>query len=96
MRSSFSTIVLNNRGERPVQQPRAGLHPKIMLSLWRRIDGIVYYELLDSNQSITAMLYCDQVHRLKAPLSRKRPSLVNRKGVILHHDNARPHTALMI
>ena len=30
---------------------------------------------------------------LKTVLQKKRPSLVNRKGVILQHDNTRPHTA---
>jgi len=26
---------------------------------------------------------------------RKRPELINRRGVIFHHNNARPHTSLM-
>jgi len=32
---------------------------------------------------------------LNAAINEKRPELINRKGVIFHHDNARPHTSLM-
>ncbi|XP_014785013.1 histone-lysine N-methyltransferase SETMAR-like [Octopus bimaculoides] len=72
---------------------RAGLHPKkIMLSVWWDIKGVIHYELLDNNQTINANLYCEQLRRLKTVLSQKRASLVNRKSVIFHHDNARPHT----
>lgn len=28
-------------------------------------------------------------------LTQKRPSLINRKGLIFHYDNAHPHTALL-
>lgn len=79
---------------RPIQQPRGGLHPKkILLSVWWDIKGIIYHELLDDNQTITAEVYCQQLRRLKEVLQKKRPSLINRKGVILQHDNAKPHTA---
>ena len=55
------------------------------------MKGIVYYELLDENQAITSEVYCHQLNRLKEVLLEKGPSLINRKGVIMHYDNARPH-----
>ena len=36
---------------------------------------------------------CNQLHHLKTALDKKRPSLVDRKGVIFHHDNVCTHTA---
>jgi len=83
-----------SRGETPVPTPRAGIHPmKIMLSIWWDMKGVVHWELLDRNLTITAEIYCQQLDRLNSALIQIRPSLVNRKGVLLHHDNARPHIA---
>ena len=50
-------------------------------------------EAFPPNQIITAQSYCDQLNRLNEMLKEKRSSLVNCKGVIFHHDNARPHRA---
>jgi len=38
-------------------------------------------------------VYSAQLRRVAAALAKKQPSLVNRKGVLFHQDNARPHTA---
>ena len=38
-------------------------------------------------------VYAQQLQRVQEKLLEKRPVLVNRKKVILLHDNARPHTA---
>ena len=82
------------RGQTPLPTAKPGLHPKkIMLSIWWDMSGVVYWELLEPNTTITADLYSNQLDRLKEALVKSRPSLVNRKGVILHHDNAKPHTA---
>ncbi|XP_025163373.1 histone-lysine N-methyltransferase SETMAR-like [Harpegnathos saltator] len=40
--------------------------------------------------------YCRQLARLYLAIQKKRPELVNRKGVVYHADNARPHTSLTI
>ena len=40
-------------------------------------------------------VYCAQLEKLSLALHQKRPGLVNRNGVVFHHDNARPHTALV-
>ena len=64
-----------------------------MLCIWWDIRGVVHWELLDSNLTITADIYCQQLDRLNQELVRNRPALINRKGVILQHDNARPHIA---
>ncbi|GFW32237.1 transposase [Trichonephila clavipes] len=47
------------------------------------------------NQIINAAFYCLQLDRLHSSLVPKRPGFINRYGVILHHDNARPDAAVM-
>lgn len=79
---------------RPTNQHRSGLHPKnIPLRVWWDLRGMVYYELLDENQTITADVYCQQLRRLKPNSAGNLPLLVNRKGVTLEEDNGKPHTA---
>ena len=51
--------------------------------------------MLQTGQTIDCNLYCQQLMRLKQAIKKKRPELINRKGVVFHHDNARPHTSLM-
>jgi len=48
-----------------------------------------------SNQTINSELYCEQLQRLQQAIERKRPELINKRGVVFHHNNARPHTTLM-
>jgi [histone H3]-lysine36 N-dimethyltransferase SETMAR len=80
--------------KKPVPTPKPGLHPKkVLLCVWWDMDGLIYYELLNQNQTITADVYCQQLDKLRLSLATKRPALANRKGVILQQDNARPHTA---
>jgi [histone H3]-lysine36 N-dimethyltransferase SETMAR len=49
---------------------------------------------LEPGQTITADLYCEQLERLNQALIKKRTELVNGKGIILQHDNARAHSAI--
>ncbi|GFS51748.1 histone-lysine N-methyltransferase SETMAR [Trichonephila clavipes] len=61
---------------------------------WNR-KGLVYYELLKQGRTINADLYCNQPDKLNAAIKEKRPALASRKGIVFHHDNARPHTAMV-
>ncbi|XP_025263217.1 histone-lysine N-methyltransferase SETMAR-like [Camponotus floridanus] len=79
-------------GAEPVA--KAGLHPmKVLLCVWWDCRGIIHFELLRRGETITADKYCEQLTRLDAAIREKRPVLANRKGIIFHHDNARPHVA---
>jgi histone-lysine N-methyltransferase SETMAR len=57
------------------------------------MEGIVHYELLERNLTVTAERYCQQLRLLEEGIQQKLP--VRRHGVILQYDNARPHTANM-
>ncbi|GFT07791.1 mariner Mos1 transposase [Trichonephila clavipes] len=57
------------------------------------MKGPVYYELLKQGKTINADLCCNQLDKLNAAIKEKRPPLPSRKGIVFHHDNARPHTA---
>ena len=64
-----------------------------MLCVCWDYKGIVHWELLNYGQTVNSDLYCNQLDRLKEVLIQNRPELVNRKGVILLHDYAKPHTS---
>jgi len=67
---------------------------KAMLCVWWDQEGVVYHELLQPGQTVTADRYRQQVINLKNALLEKRPKWAKRHGkVILLHDNAPSHTA---
>jgi hypothetical protein len=55
--------------------------------------GIIHYELLERNLTVTAERYCQQLRRLAEAIQQKYRG--SRHGVILPHDNGRQHTANM-
>ena len=79
----------------PFAIPKPGVHrKKIMLCVWWDQKGIIYYELLEPKQTVTANLYSQQLMRLSLALETKRPYRgKGKRKVILLHDNARPHVA---
>ncbi len=78
-------------GEAPKPTSKVDLHPeKVMLCVWWDVHGIVYWELLPHNTTITAVVYCAQLERLKAEIEKTRPQ---HNKIYFLHDNARPHIA---
>ena len=85
------------QNETPPTTPKAGLHPKkVKLCRWQDWKGVLYYELLPENQTINSNKYCSRWDQMKDALDKKCPGLVNRKRIIFHQYNARPHVSLMI
>ncbi|GFT94459.1 histone-lysine N-methyltransferase SETMAR [Trichonephila clavipes] len=53
------------------------------------------YELLKQGKTINADLCYNQLDKLNAAIKEKMPELASRKGIVLLHDNARPHPAMV-
>ena len=83
-------------GDRAAGTPKQGLTSrKILLCVFWDRSGVVHHEYLKSGETLTAEVYCEQLDRLYDQLKKKRPHLVNRKGVLLQQDNAKPHNAVI-
>ncbi|EYC00226.1 hypothetical protein Y032_0117g680 [Ancylostoma ceylanicum] len=83
-----------DRDEPPKQFPKKKLHEKkTMLTVWWNSAGILHYEFLKTGETIDADNYCRQLDKMHENLARASPAVVNRKGPILLHDNARPHVS---
>lgn len=85
-------------GQPGPSQPKRGTHSsKVMLCIWWDIKGVLYYELLEPNQTVNKELYQRQLLKLSEELGRKRPySGHGKRPVKLLHDNARPHVANLV
>lgn len=65
---------------------------KILLCMWWDVQGVVYYELLDTDQAISEERYQQQLIHLNKALEQKRPYIgQGTRQVILQQDNVRPH-----
>jgi len=65
---------------------------KLMLCIWWDQLGVVYYELLQLNESITGERYSQQLMQLSRALKQKRQDYAKRHDkMIFQHDNARSH-----
>ncbi|GFO48765.1 histone-lysine N-methyltransferase SETMAR [Plakobranchus ocellatus] len=63
-----------------------------MATVFWDAKGVILLDILPQGQCINAARYCSTLDRLKEAIRRKRPGLLKR-GVVLQHDNATPHSA---
>ena len=81
------------RGELPPHEPKPGFHEKkVLLCCWWDSEGMLYYELLPTGTTVTAVVYAARLQKLAGVIQKERPK---RDKVLLLHDNARPHVAKM-
>jgi len=78
----------------PVRQtfkvtPSAG---KVMLTVFWDCQGVLLTHFQKQGETVNAAAYCEVLMKLGAAIKRKRSNL-QEKGILLLHDNARPHTA---
>jgi len=80
-------------GHASISTAKPNIHGKNSCCVWWDQLGIVYYELLKPNETITGALYRIQLMRLSRALREKRIHYSRHDKIILLHDNARPHVA---
>ena len=65
---------------------------KVMLSFFFDCRGPLLIEFLPQGSTINSAQYCSTLTKLRKAIKNKRPGLLT-QGVILLHDNARPHVS---
>ncbi|GFR58500.1 histone-lysine N-methyltransferase SETMAR [Elysia marginata] len=70
-----------------VQRPAA----KVMATVFWDAKGVILLDILPQGQCANAAQYCTLDH-IRDAIRRKRPRLL-RRGFVLQHDNATPHSA---
>lgn len=74
---------------------KADLYPKkAMLSVWWDCNGVIFYELFSSDQTISSDKYCEQLDKLKVAIQKKRTDLADRKNIVFHYDNTKSYATM--
>lgn len=66
---------------------------KIMATVFWDRHGVLLVEFMPQGQTINAEAYCETLRKLRRAIQNKRRGMLT-KGVLLLHDNARPHAAV--
>jgi hypothetical protein len=65
---------------------------KVVLTVIWNTQGVLLARFQKSGEYGNSASHCEVLFKLGGAISRKHPGQLTR-GVLLHHDNARPHTA---
>ena len=65
---------------------------KVLATIFWDAEGIIFIDYLDKGKTVNGAYYANLVRRLRQELIKKRRGKVTR-GVLLHQDNAPPHTS---
>lgn len=65
---------------------------KIMASVFWDRHGVLLVDFMQRGTTINAEAYCQTLRKLRRAIQNKRRGMLT-KGIVLLHDNARPHTA---
>lgn len=65
---------------------------KIMCTVFWDRKGVLLIDFLARGETINAARYCETLRKLKRAIQNKRRGMLS-NGIVLLHDNARPHTA---
>lgn len=84
-----------DNSKRSQKSSKGGNIKKELLSVWWDCKGVIFYELMPTNKTITANVYSLQIDKFMNALKEKRPEK-SQKGLIYHHDNARFHVAQIV
>ena len=102
MKSGYCTIMWNGRDRGASEMNHHQPHQRLvfMQRRWCCVYGEIGREscIMSSfrkKQTINSNKYCCQLDQLKVALDEKHPELVNRKCIIFHQDNTRPHVSFM-
>ncbi|GFY18823.1 mariner Mos1 transposase [Trichonephila clavipes] len=66
---------------------------KLMVTVFWDVQGILLIEFMTRGTTINSEVYCRTLKKLKRAIQNKLRGLLS-SGVVLLHDNARPHTAV--
>ena len=79
-----------DREAAPKHFPKPNLHQKKVMVI---AASLIHYSFLNPGETIRSDKYAEQIDAMHRKLQCLQPALVNRKGLILLHDNAQPHMA---
>ena len=74
------------------QEEATRLFPKkVMVTVSWSVAGLIHHSFLNPGKTIASEKYAQQIDEMHQELQCLQPTLVNRMGPILLHDNAWPH-----
>lgn len=65
---------------------------KVMATVFWDAKGVLLVDFMERGTTINSEVYCETLKRLRRAIQNKRRGMLT-SGVVLLHDNARPHTA---
>jgi histone-lysine N-methyltransferase SETMAR len=65
---------------------------KLMATVFYARKGVLMVEFMQQGATITSQVYCEILKKVRRAIQNKRRGMLT-SGVVLVHDNARPHTA---